>query len=194
MTRARWALSAVLLAAAAAWPVARASDTANPAAGPNWAMSAPSAWPADLVRFFARHAERPADDPQAVEADLLRQRAAAAMQVLSRNDVRLHRRAFDEAAADPTRAGDVRAAALGDAAAAARIGRSYRDDPRDAERGHGRYVGWLQYASLLGDEQASYELALHFRREAQPLLAAQYETLAIALGYRPPSALDHVRK
>jgi hypothetical protein len=47
---------------------------------------------------------------------------------------------------------------------------------------------------MLGDEKANYELALHYRREAQPVLAAQYEARAVELGFTPPRALDHVRK
>jgi hypothetical protein len=55
-------------------------------------------------------------------------------------------------------------------------------------------VGWLQLASLLGDDRASYELALHFRRTDQLVLAARYEAVALALGYQPAAGLDHVRK
>jgi hypothetical protein len=46
----------------------------------------------------------------------------------------------------------------------------------------------------LGNGIASYELALHYRAYAQPLLAAQFEARARELGYVPPPTLDNVRK
>jgi TPR repeat protein len=57
-----------------------------------------------------------------------------------------------------------------------------------------RYAGWLQYATMLGNRDASYELAVHYRRQDQPVLASLYETRAIEMGYNPPRWLDHVRK
>lgn len=60
--------------------------------------------------------------------------------------------------------------------------------------GHRRALGWLQYAAALGSEDAAYALALHYRRDAQPLLAARYESRAAELGLQPPPALDHLRK
>ena len=58
----------------------------------------------------------------------------------------------------------------------------------------GRYEGWMQYAAALGNGIASYELALHYRRVEQPLLAAQFESRARELGYTPPPSLDNSRK
>ena len=57
-----------------------------------------------------------------------------------------------------------------------------------------RYEGWLQYAAALGNGIASYELAVYYRRQGQPTPAAQYETRARDLGYRPPTSLDNQRK
>jgi TPR repeat protein len=54
--------------------------------------------------------------------------------------------------------------------------------------------GWMQYAAALGNGIASYELAVYYRRQEQPVPAAQYETRARDLGYTPPSTLDNVRK
>jgi hypothetical protein len=52
----------------------------------------------------------------------------------------------------------------------------------------------MQYAAALGNGIASYELALHYRRTEQPLLASQFEARARALGYTPPPSLDNTRK
>ena len=41
---------------------------------------------------------------------------------------------------------------------------------------------------------ASYELAVHYRRQGQPAPAAQYESRARELAYTPPPTLDHSRK
>ena len=57
-----------------------------------------------------------------------------------------------------------------------------------------RYEGWLQYAAMLGNDGASYELALHYRRIGQPVLASKYEARAAELGFVAPRALDHNRK
>ena len=85
---------------------------------------------------------------------------------------------------------DIHKSARGDKDAAARVARRYRDGGAQ----QGRYEGWLQYAAGLGNGIAAYELALHYRRSAQPLLGSQFESLARELGYTPPPTLDHYRK
>ena len=55
-------------------------------------------------------------------------------------------------------------------------------------------VGWLQLAAGQGNERAAYELALHFRRQSQPLLASRYAQRAVQLGLPMLPALDHARK
>jgi hypothetical protein len=52
----------------------------------------------------------------------------------------------------------------------------------------------MQLSAGLGNGIASYELALHYRRTGQALLAAQFESRARELGYTPPPSLDHFRK
>lgn len=87
---------------------------------------------------------------------------------------------------------DVVKAGRGDKDAAARVARSWG---RQSGRWNvGRYEGWMQYAAALGNGIASYELALHYRRADQPLLAAQFEDRARELGYTPPPSLDNSRK
>jgi hypothetical protein len=157
------------------------------------ATLASAAWPADIVRLADQYLQRYPGGPAAASANDWRARAIAAQRVLARSDVRLHRAAFHPAATDDDIAADLRLAALGDREAAVRMARRAQRASDDGAAGH-RYVGWLQYASQLGDQNASYELALFFRRDAQPVLASKYEHLALNLGYEPPAALDNIRK
>lgn len=150
-------------------------------------------WPADIVRLADQYLSHYPGGQAADDASALRARAGVTAVVLKRNDVRLYRSAF-QPAPDPALHEDLRRAALGDAGAAVRLARAHQRGAAGAPQDANRYVGWLQYASMLGDERASYELALHFRREAQPVLAAKYEARAVELGFTPPRDLDHVRK
>jgi len=150
-------------------------------------------WPGDIVRLADQYRRQFPDGPAAAAADAWRERAAESMRVLGRNDVRLHRAAFRPAEPAEDWAADLRLAALGDRAAAVRLAHRARLSEDGNAVAH-RYVGWLQYAAQLGDERASYELALHFRQQAQPVLAARYEDLALSLGFQPPVALDNLRK
>ncbi len=151
-------------------------------------------WPADIVRLSNDYLS---EFPRSVWSESARswqRRAAEAMRVLSRRDVQLYRSAFQGGAEMVAVRGDLREAALGNQAAAIRLAHHY-------QKGHGglpedlnRYVGWLQFAAMLGSDVASYELALYYRSQDQPALAAQYEARAVKLGYNPPQALDHFRK
>jgi hypothetical protein len=113
--------------------------------------------------------------------------------MLARRDVRLYRTAFE---AGPNLSDDRRSellkAARGDKDAAARIARWYADVDSGIQRG--RYEGWLQYSSFLGNGIASYELALYYRRNNQAQLASQFEARAQELGYTPPPSLTQLRK
>jgi hypothetical protein len=151
-------------------------------------------WPADIVRLADQYLSRyPASD-WAGSASALRERAGVTMVVLRRNDVRLFRSAFRPATDATAVQDDLRRAALGDSGAAVRIAHLHVRGDAGMAQDMNRYVGWLQYASMLGDDRASYELALHFRRESQPVLAAKYEARAVELGFTPPRDLDHIRK
>lgn len=158
-------------------------------------------WPADIVRLAGEYLQLFPNSESAGSVAQLREQASGAVQVLSRNDVRLFKSAFQPSNASPAVLEDLRRAALGDKIAAARLahlqllphgGSGDMNDP-NPKTGN-RYVGWLQFAALLGNDAASYELALHFRRQGQPMLASQYEARAVQLGYQPPRSLDHVRK
>lgn len=87
-------------------------------------------------------------------------------------------------------------AGRGDKDAAARIGRTLAPSNLlgTTRADTTRYEGWMRYATALGNGIASYELALFYRRNGQPLFAAQYEARARSLGYTPPPSLDNTRK
>jgi hypothetical protein len=156
-------------------------------------------WPTDIAELATDYMRLYPANPGGSWARELRDRAWIAMRALSSDEVKLYRSAFQPHAVPNTApAGaneDLRRAALGDKDAALRVARIYEQRP-DAAPGPytDRYVGWLQFASKLGSDKASYELALHYRRQNQPALAATYEARAIELGFKPPPALDHVRK
>lgn len=142
-------------------------------------------WPAEVARLADEFLQHHPQSRLAASAQVSREGAREAMQILKRNDVRLFRSAFQPGPNAP--AAELAKAARGDKDAAARLARSHGRD-------NTRYEGWLQYAAALGNGIASYELALYYRRVEQPLLAAQYEARARALGYTPPPSLDNSRK
>lgn len=147
-------------------------------------------WPADLVAVGDRYAA--ASHDAGVRDELARARQTR--RLLERADIRLYRADFaGDVGGDAARA-DVRRAALGDKEAAWRMAQRCRDGSDGVAASPQRWIGWLQYAAALGHGGGSYELALHYRRENQPALAAPYEARAEELGFKPPPALDHVRK
>jgi ribosomal protein L12E/L44/L45/RPP1/RPP2 len=184
-------LAGLALAAAAVAPAAAQGERREASARRDQQQAL---WPADIVRlsndYLTHHPREPAVTQ--VRAEL--ERAQRAMRLLERREVRLYRADFEAAAAAPSARDDVRQAALGDKDAAQRLAREYERGDGGTGRERNRYVGWLQFAAALGSGPASYELALHYRREDQPALAAPYEARAEELGYTPPASLDHVRK
>lgn len=150
-------------------------------------------WPADIVRLSGEYRSRFPQSDFRASADALGYRAAEAMRALESKDVRLFRSAFTTPPETASLREDLRRAALADSQAALRIAHAHRDGaglPADPNR----YVGWLQYAANLGNDEASYELAVHYRRNAQIPLASLYEARAVELGYVLPRELDHFRK
>lgn len=145
-------------------------------------------WPADIARLAAAYVERFPQQTWANEAEAQQARARRTAQLLRQPTVALFKRAFAGPEAVKHDAGLLRQAALGDAAAALTLAQ------QAAQLGDARQsTGWLQLASELGSERAAYALALHYRRSAQPWLASQYEARALAMGYEPPTALNHQR-
>jgi hypothetical protein len=176
------------------------ADAAPPPAPPqapddlaDWASVDKSIWPQEVSQLADGYLQRHPQGRRATAALAAREGAREASQVLKRADVRLYRTAFNTAddAPEELRA-DIHKSARGDKDAAARVARRYRDG--NTPSAPGRYEGWLQYAAGLGNGIAAYELALHYRRSAQPLLASQFESRARELGYTPPPTLDHYRK
>lgn len=186
---ARRRLAAALCAGAAlgALDARAAADDDEPALRGRLAQAL---WPADIVRAADAYLRRFPQGPAAAAVAAEREQAARTAAQLARKELRLFRSAFEAPAGDSAARDELRRAALGDRAAAVRLAQA----SRSAAGGEPRYVGWLQLAAGLGDAPASYELALHFRRADQPILADQYEARALELGFKPAPALDHSRK
>jgi hypothetical protein len=159
----------------------------------DWERLEAALWPAEVARLASEYLSNHPGSALAGGAQVARQGAGEAAQILRRNDVRLYRSAFQPPPDTPAaRLSELYKAGRGDKDAAARLGRSHARDgaPADVQR----YEGWMQYAAALGNGIASYDLALHYRRTEQPLLAAQFEARARELGYTPPPSLDNTRK
>jgi len=127
-------------------------------------------------------------------AEVAREGAAEADKALRRSDVRLYRSAFAQRPDNEALREDLHKAARGDKDASARVARLYQSGSKDVQPDANRYEGWMQYAAALGNGIACYELALYYRKQEQPLMAAQFETRARELGFTPPPSLDHNRK
>lgn len=150
-------------------------------------------WPADIVRAADRYLLGYPKGPLAAAARSMLDQARLSARALDRN-VRLFHGDFQIDGASPAFAEDVRKAALADPEAALRVAHMIRDRESDGASEINLYVGWLQFASALGNGPASYELALHYRKADQPALAAPYEMRAEELGFLAPTSLDNIRK
>ncbi len=157
-----------------------------------WQRLQDSQWPAEVAKLAEDYLARFGSSKLAGSAEVARAGAGEAVRALRSNQVRLYRSAFHPKEADAALLAEVRKAARGDKDAAARIARRYGEGEALADQN--RYEGWLQYAAALGNGIASYELAVHYRRQGQPAPAAMYESRARELAYTPPPTLDHSRK
>ena len=173
--------------AAAAAPPARFASRDEAA---DWNLLEATYWPGEVARLAADFLTNHAASRLAGSAQVAREGAREAALILRRNDIKLFRSAFQPGAA--TAADELLKAGRGDKDAAARLGRAHGRDAKPFDIS--RYEGWMQYAAALGNGIASYDLALHYRRIEQPLLAAQFESRARELGYTPPPSLDNSRK
>jgi hypothetical protein len=170
-------------------PEANAADEAAA-----WRELQEATWPADVVRLSEAYLKAYPESRFAGSAQVAHEGAAEAMRALHSNEVRLYRSAFQPKTTQGDWLDELRKAARGDKDAAARIARTYLRGRGDITPDPNRYEGWLQYAAALGNGIACYELALHYRKQGQPVPAAQYESRARDLGYTPPPTLDNVRK
>lgn len=160
-----------------------------------WKQVEDSTWPSDVIKLCDNYLKQYPQSKLAPAATVAREGAGDAAKAMQRNDVRLYRSAFNgkpEMPASWWR--DIRKSARGDKDAAARLAHMYKSGDDGLPQDVNRYEGWLQFSAALGNGIASYELALFYRNQDQPLLAAQYETRARELGYTPPPTLDHYRK
>lgn len=159
-----------------------------------WAELEAGLWPADVLRMAEEYLRRYPHSPRIGSVQVSREGAGEAVRALRGSEVRLYRSAFQPKTAQPLWLAEWRKAARGDKDAAARIARAYLNGAGDIAPDSNRYEGWLQYAAALGNGIASYELAVWYRRQGQPVPAAQYEARSRELGYTPPPTLDHYRK
>lgn len=174
-------------------PVVPANDAAEERA--LWVELEDSIWPADVVRLAEEYLRRYPQSKVAGSAQVAREGGADGMAALRRSDVRLYRAAFQPKLGPSSPwLQEWRKAARGDKDAASRIGRAYQRGDAEIQPDNNRYEGWMQYAAALGNGIASYELAVHYRRQGQPQPASQFEARSKELGYTPPSTLDNVRK
>ena len=162
----------------------------------DWQKVASAVWPADVIQAADAFLKAHPQSPHAVTVKVARNGAAESLKALRRHDVRLFKTAFDlpgTQADDEDLQRDLTRAGRGDKDAAARLG-NLQKARRDTSNWMNRYEGWLQLAAALGNGIASYDLALHYRSQNQPLLSTQWESRARELGYTPPPTLDNVRK
>ena len=159
-----------------------------------WSELQQSSWPLDVQRIAEEYITRFPHSELRGGAEVAREGAHQAVEALSRNDVRLFPNAFRPDTHEPLVLDEVRKAARGDKDAAARLARMYLRGENGIAPDRNRYEGWLQFASALGNGIACYELAVHYRRLGQPVLAAQFEARSRELGYTPPPTLDNFRK
>jgi hypothetical protein len=157
----------------------------------DWSQLEGLLWPADVERLASSFLEKHPESRRAGSAQVALKGARDAATILHRKEVGLYRSSF-QARSEPALLAEIAKAGRGDKDAAARIARLYGRTSGAFDIG--RYEGWLQYATALDNGIASYELALHYRRSGQPLLASQYEARARELGYTPPPSLDNSRK
>lgn len=159
-----------------------------------WNELEASLWPAEVARLADDYLRRWPGTARAGSAKVSLEGANDAVRALRGSEVRLYRSAFQPRTAQPGWLSEWRKAARGDKDAAARIARAYLKGDGDIPADSNRYEGWLQYAAALGNGIACYELAVWYRRQGQPVPAAQYEARSRELGYTPPPTLDHYRK
>jgi hypothetical protein len=156
----------------------------------DWSQLEAAFWPSDVARLAGDFLNNHGKSRLAGSAKVASEGAKEAALILRRIDIKLFRASFQPGSSTP--ADELLKAGRGDKDAAARLGRAHGRDSKQFDPRH--YEGWMQYASALGNGIASYELALHYRRVEQPLLAAQFEARARELGYTPPPSLDNSRK
>lgn len=180
-------LGALMLSVAACMPVFAAEVSGDAEATLRQAMQE-AVWPGEMVKAADQYEQAFPGGDWIDAARTLQRRAKASLVMLGRKDIGLYPSSVARLSATTGPGAMARQALLGDSEAARTLAHSL------IQSAPSRAVGWLQWATALGNEQAAYELAVHFREQDQPVLASQYEARAVALGYQPPTVLDHIRK
>jgi hypothetical protein len=145
-------------------------------------------WPADIAKAAQQYEAAYPQGDWVQAAHSLKLKAQASMLLLIRSDIMVFHSTVAQLSQDKVMGPLARQALLGDSEAARQLAH------RVARPESGRYVGWLQWATALGNDKAAYELAVYYRAEGQPHFASRYEAKAVALGYVPLPALDHIRR
>lgn len=159
-----------------------------------WNQLRQTRWPPDALTLSDRFLVKFPHSEARVLVELSRKGFILASRALNRRDLKLHRTGFvlpEEGQSDYAQE-DLLRASRGDKDAAARVGRLHRESK--SLHAPFRFEAWMMYATALGNGIACYELALFYRNQNQPALAAAAESKALELGFSPPAGLDHFRK
>jgi hypothetical protein len=159
-----------------------------------WNQLRQTRWPLDVLNLSDRFLTKYPNTEARMWVELSRKGVILASRALNRRDLKLHRTGFvlpDGVNSDFAHE-DLLRASRGDKDAAARVGRLHRESSEMYALF--RFEAWMMYATALGNGIACYELALFYRNQNQPALAAAAESKAVELGFSPPVGLDHFRK
>lgn len=159
-----------------------------------WNQLRQTRWPPDLLALMDRFLAKYPQSEARTLLELSRKGVIQAARALNRRDLKLHRTGFvlPDGVQSEFAQEDLLRASRGDKDAAARVGRLHRESK--SMHAQFRFEAWMMYATALGNGIACYELALFYRNQDQPALAAAAESKALELGFSPPASLDHFRK
>jgi hypothetical protein len=182
------------------------SSTPSSAANPEISSTGPteeelflqlnsSTWPDDVRKSSEVLLKSYPGSRYRSEATVARIGAVKAKQVLGdpNNDINLGVKDFKPALgnADREYAENLRRAGRGDKDAAVRIANRF-DSGKDPVQ-LSRYEAWLQFAGLLGDGIACYELSRHYNELGMPAEAGKWSSRAKKFGYNAPAQLRTTR-
>jgi hypothetical protein len=159
-----------------------------------WKQLRQTRWPPDVLALSDRFLVKYPNSEARVLVELSRRGVILASRALNRRDLKLHRTGFvlpDGVNSDFAQE-DLLRASRGDKDAAARVGCLHQESK--SIHAQFRHEAWMMYATALGNGIACYELALFYRNQNQPALAAAAESKTVELGFSPPVGLEHFRK
>jgi hypothetical protein len=154
-----------------------------------------STWPEDVRKASEILLKSFPNGRYRSEALVARIGAIKAKQVLAdpNNDINLDVKDFKPPSIqkDSEYAENLRRTGRGDKDAAVRIAQRF-DSKKDPVQ-MSRYEAWLQFAGLLGDGIACYELSRHYNDLGMPAEAGKWSSRAKKFGYNPPTQLRTTR-